>query len=57
MSKGLMERDEWYKLGLGDVEDAASAKARVPSQSTIRKEQQYCRVCWDKHTYLEHLID
>ncbi|KAI6158729.1 hypothetical protein EDD17DRAFT_978929 [Pisolithus thermaeus] len=34
MSKGLMERDEWHKLGLGDVEDATGTKARVPSQFT-----------------------
>lgn len=29
MSKGLMERDEWYRLGLGDVEDAPSVKTGV----------------------------
>lgn len=38
MSKGLMERDEWHKLGLGDVEDATGTKTKVPSQFTIKRE-------------------
>lgn len=28
-----MERDEWYRLGLGDVEDAPSVKTGVPVQA------------------------
>ncbi|KAI6134046.1 PLC-like phosphodiesterase [Pisolithus croceorrhizus] len=41
MSKGLMERDEWHKLGLGDVEDATGTKARVPSQFTMGLDGSY----------------
>ncbi|KAL4069464.1 hypothetical protein J3A83DRAFT_3563066 [Scleroderma citrinum] len=37
MSKGLMERDEWYKLGLGDVEGTPSVKAGMSAQTAVPK--------------------
>ncbi|KAG1716334.1 hypothetical protein ID866_818 [Astraeus odoratus] len=30
---GLMERDEWYRLGLGDVEEVANPAARARTET------------------------